>query len=109
VLPEIRPGCGGILHTQGKVARADRVGAVLEQQMKVVIAQVKPQDREIKRPRFIDFLETEDISIKPPAALHVADYDRAMIDLRYLHGNLERNFRQGTRQASSSNCRDQDI
>jgi hypothetical protein len=67
--------------SQGEVARAERVGPVLEQQMQVLVAQVEPEDDEVEGARPGNLLQAQQIAIEAPASLHVGDDDGYMIDL----------------------------
>jgi hypothetical protein len=64
------------------MARADGVGPVLEQQVQLLVAEVEPHDHEIEGPRLGDFLQPQHVAVEAPAALHVADDDRNVVNLR---------------------------
>src|SRR5438128_11699744 len=52
--------------------------------MNMLIAKVKPEHDKIKRARLVDLPQSQNIPVKPPAALHVRNENGAVIDLGYL-------------------------
>jgi hypothetical protein len=73
-----------IVHSEREVPRAACVGAVLKEQVQLLIAQLKPKNHKIKRPWLGDFRQTQDIAIKFAAAIQVGNDYRNMVDMRYL-------------------------
>src|SRR5262249_3443337 len=69
VLLEIAARLLGVGHAQGEMARAERVGFVLEQQVQVLVAQVKPHHHKIEGARLVDLLQAQQVAVEPPAAL----------------------------------------
>src|SRR5262249_54253319 len=84
VLPKVLSSRRSIDDSQREVPRAERIRPVLLQQMDMLVFELKPQDDEIKRPRFVDFLQAEHVAIKRSAALDVRNEHRTMVDLRDL-------------------------
>src|SRR5207245_2388950 len=81
---EVTPGRSDVADAQGEMARTERVGLFLQQQMNLLVAELKPEHDEIKRARLVDLLQTEHVSVEAAAALDIGDDDRRVIDLRDL-------------------------
>jgi len=78
---EVSPGRVNVAHAQGEVTGAQCVRLLLEQQVQVLVAQIEPDHDEIKCPRPGDLSQSQQIAVKAPAALHVSNDYRAVVDL----------------------------
>src|SRR5262249_35000841 len=81
VFAEVSPCRLSILDAQGEVARADRVGVGLEQQVQLLIAQIKPEDAKTEGSRLGDLLQAEKVPIEASAPFQIRDQNRDVIDL----------------------------
>jgi hypothetical protein len=66
------------------MAWTNRIGLVLDQQVQVLIAEIKSQYLEVECPRFSDLLQADQIAIETPAAFDVGDENRDMVEMRDL-------------------------
>src|SRR5262249_45657522 len=80
VRPKVGPSRLDVRDTQSEMSRADAVRLLFEQQMNVLIAQVIPDNDEIKSARARNLFEAQDTTVESSAALYVGDDHRAMID-----------------------------
>lgn len=69
-----------IVHTQGEMARAGRIGFGLEQEVQLLRAEVEPDYGEIERLGLRDLPQAQNFAIETPTASQIGDENRDMVN-----------------------------